>query len=501
MVWITNFQNENLNINLAGMNIDIELFQELKKQKALGKLNLEDLLKKATPETISAAAARISRNPAPINQLRVGSFYDVEKARKSNWTIVFNLGHSSVAEHAFFNLDIINVTRLATEELQLRRLTSYTEKSQRYVTFDKSYYTPREIRFTKLGNEYNQLMDQLFDSYQQFSSIIKKMLISKGKKQQDAELIAKEDARYLLPLSTFTQFELSGNARTLEYHISRLKSSKRSEVNMIGEGMHNILSSVAPSLFSYGKIDPFFTKGEEQLQSTVNSLIINKTGSKTGNKIYHKLNSDDSTLAALIVSRSDLNFNQAHSIIKKSSYEEKMNLHLAANKYANNFNSPRREYEFENKVHDLILSATAYAQFKRHRTCTQVTQPYNARLGVTIPQTVIDAGLKDKYMAITKKATNFFMKLQKSGLKNIAPYTLTNGHNRRVLFYANKKELHKFSFERNNPHAQWDINNVVKEIIFEEKKLAPITMSLACGKHIIIETYNNAKEVLYVHSN
>ena len=99
-----------------------------------------------TPETLSAAYARISRSPLPIDQLRKKACQDVEKARKSNQKIIFAMGHHSVAEHAVFNFDIMGVSRLALEEIERFRLVSYTEKSQRYVTLDGDYVLPGEIR-------------------------------------------------------------------------------------------------------------------------------------------------------------------------------------------------------------------------------------------------------------------------------------------------------------------------------------------------------------------
>ena len=64
-----------------------------------------------TPETISAAYARISRDSRDISELRKNSRKEVEMARKSNINIVFGLGHHSVAEHAIFNFDIVGMYR------------------------------------------------------------------------------------------------------------------------------------------------------------------------------------------------------------------------------------------------------------------------------------------------------------------------------------------------------------------------------------------------------
>ncbi len=60
-------------------------------------------------------------------ELRKKSLAEVQKARSSNQTIIFDMGHSSIAEHAVFNIDIIGVSRYLTEFIQRSRLASFTE--------------------------------------------------------------------------------------------------------------------------------------------------------------------------------------------------------------------------------------------------------------------------------------------------------------------------------------------------------------------------------------
>ncbi|RXM22125.1 thymidylate synthase (FAD), partial [Citrobacter sp. AAK_AS5] len=90
-----------MKILLAGYNIDSDIIRTLKEKSGFQ----QDL----TPETISAAYARISRSPKPVNELREIAHHEVDKARQSNRNIVFDMGHSSVAEHAVFNIDVIGV--------------------------------------------------------------------------------------------------------------------------------------------------------------------------------------------------------------------------------------------------------------------------------------------------------------------------------------------------------------------------------------------------------
>ena len=124
-------------IVLAGFNIDYEVLQDIRNGGGVPEF--------VTPETISAAYARISRDPTDVGELRRKSRNEVLKARQSNAAIVFGMGHHSVAEHAVFNFDITDVSRLAIEALESHRLASYTEKSQRYIKLDEDFVLPAEI--------------------------------------------------------------------------------------------------------------------------------------------------------------------------------------------------------------------------------------------------------------------------------------------------------------------------------------------------------------------
>ena len=156
-----------MKVYLAGYNVDSEVLEDLKKNSP----PREDV----TPETLSAAYARISRDPRPVNQLRVLSRQEVKRARSSNKNIIFKMGHHSVAEHAVFNFDIIGVSRLAIEEIEKFRLCSYTEKSQRYIELSEDIVLPEEIKKSglqdiflstvKAQNELYQKLHQKLEPY------------------------------------------------------------------------------------------------------------------------------------------------------------------------------------------------------------------------------------------------------------------------------------------------------------------------------------------------
>ncbi len=155
-----------MRVKLAGFNIDTGIMEQLNPR---GRRHL-------TPETLSAAYARISRSPLSIDQLRKKACLDVEKARQSNQKIIFEMGHHSVAEHAVFNFDIMGVSRLALEEIEKFRLVSYTEKSQRYVTLEGDFVIPAEIKDAALKKVFREAIQSQNRFYFKSFAVLNKML-------------------------------------------------------------------------------------------------------------------------------------------------------------------------------------------------------------------------------------------------------------------------------------------------------------------------------------
>jgi flavin-dependent thymidylate synthase len=238
-----------LEIILAGYNVDADVLNEL-----AGTPGRDD----ATPETISAAYARISRDPRPVNQLRRSALKEVEKARKSNRSIIFGMGHHSVAEHAVFNFDIMGVSRLAIEEIERFRLCSYTEKSQRYIVLEDEFIMPDEIRGSHLEKLFIAMVDEQQAFYRKSFDRVREKTRGSHRSQDGVSLdertvegMAKEDARYILPLSTAGQLGETINARNLELLLRRFASHRLSEVREIGRRMYECVADVAPSVIIF----------------------------------------------------------------------------------------------------------------------------------------------------------------------------------------------------------------------------------------------------------
>lgn len=388
-----------------------------------------------TPETISAAYARISRDPAPVDQLRKQASEEVDKARKSNRTIVFRYGHGSIAEHAVFNFDILGISRLAAEALQSFRLTSFTEKSQRYIEIGEDWYLPKDMQNCK------PVLEELFSCYRTLLAL----LVQKGFSQGES----KEDARYILPLAATSQMGMTVNARELEHMIRRLKAHPLEEVRQLAAALHEAVLPVAPSLM-------IFTEPSEiDRIAHVQPSPVLTDGSTT---VLLECDSDKRVADWLTELFGKPDFDRIYSVL---------GVHDALPRFWELFRADFR----------VTLSATAYAQLKRHRMCTQLVSGYEPSLGITVPPAISRAGGEALFTETAERAASAAEGLGAEGF-----YLLTNAHRRQVRISMNGRELNHFSRLREDEHAQWDIRETASKMVQLAREKAPRTTELTCGK-------------------
>ena len=505
-----------LEVKLSGFNVDIDGLKEVKKlleQESLseeGRKTALYILNNLTPETMSASAARISRDPRPINELRKDARADVKNARASNKAIIFIMGHKSIAEHAFFNFDITGVSRRAVEELERPRLQSYTEKSQRYITLEGDFVIPKEIQVSFLkpkfielielqNNFYDHNLQKITDWHhkQDYSELFKALgYTDKPEKQLSTiEGLGKEDTRYSLAQATQAQLVLSASARNIEVLITRLRSSDVEEFKDLGEKIFTEVDGIAPSVIKYTKPVDYFAKTRPELRKHVADLIkkykfkLNKyVDTDEEVRLFTKLERDDSIPAGLIFSLSYLPYYACLNLIGWMDNQEKEHLLNQAEKYQEKHDPKLREYELGDRVTKFIISASGFAQLKRHRMNTLISQDYLTELGHTTPESIFQTGLKQGLDEIIEKSNKLHNKLLKEGFpKAVAEYALTNANKRRVLLDANNRQAHAICMERKNLAAQWDIRRLISKYAKLIQKESPLTTRGLCGKHEFYE--------------
>ena len=470
-----------MKILLAGYNVDYNLIGELKEKSALKQ--------ELTPETISAAYARISRSPKPVNELRQDSRAEVEKARKSNRNIVFEMGHSSVAEHAVFNIDVIGVSRLLVEEIEKFRLCSYTEKSQRYVLFDKDFVVPEEIVeaglkdvFVETVQMQNDFYHQLYEQLRPYVFEQNKALAENAANKSMLEGWAKEDARYAIALATETQLGMTINARNLELMLRRLAALPLAEARLYSEKLYAVTQNIAPSLIRYTEATDYDRYTRHNLRAMGKKLPVPKVNqSQDVRLISSTQDADTVAMASLLFASSGLRYDHCLRQAKRMSLRDAKGLFKTVFENIQPYDAVLRELENVDLLFELILSASCFAQIKRHRMATIVSQDYDPALGVTLPKAVRAIGRQKEFMAMIKKTNSVYAIIREKN-PDAAAYVLTNAHRKRVLMKLNARELYHLARLRADAHAQWDIRELSEKMLKQARKVMPLTLMMACGK-------------------
>ena len=478
-----------MKVTLAGYNIDSVVIEELKKNSP----PREDI----TPETLSASYARISRDPRPANELRAVARAQVERARKSNRNIIFKMGHHSVAEHADFNFDIVGVSRLALEEIEKFRLCSFTEKSQRYIKLKDDYVLPEEVKKAGLKKIFmdtikaqNALYHKLYDRLKPHIFSQYKDLAAQSKNHTMLDGWAKEDARYIVSLATEAQLGITLNARNLEFLIRRFASKKLAELKELNQKIYALAKDVAPSIILFTESNDYDEKTYPELEKRARELLGSGSNKADGDVhlISHTPNGDNRLVASLLHSSSSDTYETCEKKAEEFSDKEKESFLKLAWKHMEFYDFALREFEYLDLQFDLIVSATCFAQLKRHRMATITTQSYNPDLGVTIPPSVEAIDSAAEFLEMIQK-TNDAYDLLRQKMEVGPEYILTNAHRKRVLFKVNVRELYHISRLREDLTAQWDIRQVVGKMIQQAKSVMPLACSLIGGKDAYPEIY------------
>lgn len=488
-----------LTVRLAGFNLDAEIIQEVldilraldlegaalcrsDSSAAEYRQFLERLIDSAqsalpqdsfTPETLSAAYARISRDPKPVSDLRRAARFGIVRARKSNENIIFGLGHNSVAEHACFNFDITGLSRLAAEELQSHRLVSFTEKSQRYISLATDFVVPEELQDSPWATRFRESIPALFAEYQQLCDTL--AASSGSPSTKEAESKAKEDARYLLPLACTTQMGMTINARNIELIARDLSDHPLIELRQLGRQLRDAAAGLAPSLVKYTSRGGYPRGNRSRLAELFppHAAPVTDFVSEPDVRLTDSTPDGERRILQALAFRCGADshaVNEAPEQIWREVFRD-MTCH----------DSTLREFELAALTFEVQISASCFAQLKRHRMMTLIHQPYRLADGLVVPPSIQGAGLDGTYRAVVARYMNTVRDLFVEH-PDVAPYLLLNGQRRRVLIHLNVRELYHFTRLRCDAHAQWEIRLLADRMLDQARAIWPYALALAGGK-------------------
>jgi len=147
--------------------------------------------------------------------------------------------YSSVLEHIHFTLDISGISVALSRELLEHRIASHTARSTRYKEekgFD--YYIPKELEQKGKEEEARIYMEAIKIANETYTKL--------------RELgVAREQARYVLPLALHTHYVLTINVRSLiNFFMLRLCVRASPEIRELAMRMYKVCLEEYPIIFS-----------------------------------------------------------------------------------------------------------------------------------------------------------------------------------------------------------------------------------------------------------
>jgi thymidylate synthase ThyX len=303
---------------------------------------------------------------------------------------------------------------------------------------------------------------------------------------------AKEDARYVASLATEGQLGMTLNARNLEFMIRRFASTKLAELKQFNQRIYDLVKEVAPSIILFTEAHDFDAKTYEEIEKKAQALLqpVGKF-TRSVSLVDHTPDADTRLAASLLHSSSSLPYASCLRKARSLKFDDKKELLELAFKHMEFYDFPLREFEYVSLTYDLVVSASCFAQLKRHRMATLTAQDYNPVLGVTVPPSLQEIGAEKEFLEIINE-TNRVYSLLKEKIDCGAEYVLTNAHRRRVLLKINARELYHISRLREDATAQWDIRDVAGEISRLAREVMPLTCLLIGGKDAYPGLYEKA---------
>ncbi len=417
--------------------------------------------------SIVASAGRISTTKGSAIEL-----YDksCEKSGEENHRLIQKIllsGHTSVLEHMNFNLAFDNVSVFVEQFMIEFRLASFTVKSRRYVDFGHmGYVSPDFDAYGEQGDTirtiYRNHMEYLFQEYND--------LLECG--------IPKEDARFILPYSFRSNFYCTVNARQLVKIVNEMvygRGKDYAEIAALGRSLMDQCREIAPFLEFADS-----SSGESGFDIPIQipkERCPSRDCTKERQESVRLLNGPDNPeemICRAFLLESGYGFMQTAD---SGSETRKKILQKILSR------SRKRELEQVNfTVLFQKISLAGITHLVRHRMQSIVIPDYGNACrfqDYIIPQSIVNAGLEERYTGIFSKSETVYEQLKHAGFSICDKvYTVLSGLTVPVMTTMNANELATFIRLRSCNRAQWEIRSLSVSLLEILRREYPDLFSL-----------------------
>ena len=205
------------------------------------------------PEEVVAQAAKLCYSPVGVDGIMEKLTPEKIESFVNN---LASIGHESPLEHVSFTFAVEGISRACSHQLVRHRIASYSQQSQRYVKEDKNFefITPSiiEAMGPLAWQQYERDMQTIHNMYLRWQQDIEEFVKETNypTNGMNAEKVANENARYVLPNACETKIVFTMNVRTLyNFFSKRCCNRAQEEIRELADEMLRQVQEIAPVLF------------------------------------------------------------------------------------------------------------------------------------------------------------------------------------------------------------------------------------------------------------
>ena len=407
------------------------------------------------------------------------------KAKEFHEKWVVGYGHASVAEHAVAHLAVEDVSIVASKVLEDTRLASFTEKSTRYVVFDRDkFYREPRIVASPHAALYADTCGFLLDTYARLMEPVIAAIRTETPRGERQTERAHEGAcrakacdvlRYILPAATLTNIGMTINGRLLEHLITKLLSNPLAECHRIGTLLKAEAEQVIPTLIKYAGVSEYLRETGDAMESVAREHLAGIAPAEVPSVslVRYPQNAEDRLVAAILYGYAVHPLAQIEERVRHLSEEEKASVVDEYLKHRGPHDQPLRAFEHLTYTFDILVDFGAFRDIQRHRMLTQTPQETTAIHGYSRPPEIARYGLSAVFDEGMTRAQAAYEAIARD-LPREAQYVLPLAFRKRVLFTWNLREIHHFVQLRSGRQGHISYRQIAQQVFREVERVHPL---------------------------
>jgi thymidylate synthase ThyX len=401
-------------------------------------------------------------------------------------------GDDSIAQMAGTHLIFSSLSQVAIKHFENQRIgIAPIEKSTRYVDFGEKvnnhylYFLPPEVEKAGLKDDYEKVMDTIFEFY--ISSTEKYFNYLKEKYPEEKERVLKtktfDECRRILPLATLGQVSFFGNGQAFEYLINRSLSNPLEEIRWAGKRAYEELSKVIPAFLRRIEKEESINYqkylGERNLRLIEVLEKINWKDEKIDlnenvRLLAYDEDGENKIIAGLLYPLVKEPFDFVLNKVRKLSFKEKEEILekiLKERKYR--WQKMPRALELVYLKFEIKINIGAWRDLQRHRMQTLINKIFSIEEGFEVPSFYEEIGIKKEAEKIISLSESLYEKLKKINIF-VSQYAVLFLHKIRFLQYQNLREFFWEVELRTTPQGHPDYRKVEQEKARIIQKIYPL---------------------------